>query len=253
VSLHALETLFLPAPTVMIVADDRGVIGPKSDHWLWGNFKTIFKAPTGEIHSKWLKQYGPTFRYAMLFGASRFYTIDTTAISYILGHSYSFTKPDQVKRTMINILGNGVLVAEGDDHKKQRKVLNSSFSPAAIREMVPIFFDKAYELRDKMITMVEDQTSLSSPSPVKEGLDLKGGKKIDVLRYLGQCTLDVIGLAGFDYDFASLSDDDNELAEAFRKMMSAGQGLTVFAVLQALFPFFERIVSCHLQNHWLSN
>ncbi len=154
-----------------------------------------------------------------------------------------FPKPEQTRQAMTNMLGNGVLVAEGDDHKKQRKVLNSSFSPAAIREMVPIFFDKAYELRDKMATMIDDHSITASPTPPKEGTDLQGGRKIDVLRYLGQATLDVIGLAGFDYDFASLSHEDNELAEAFRVMLTTGQDISGFAILQAFVPILQGLVS----------
>ena len=143
---------------------------------------------------------------------------------------------------MADMLGKGVLVAEGADHRRQRKVLNPSFSPAAVRDMVPIFYDKAYELKDKFIAMIDDDTVESSPTPATKEDKVVGGKKIDVMLYLGQATLDVIGIAGFNYDLQALSDPNNELARAYRDMMSAGQTISVLGLLQAIIPGFNLIV-----------
>jgi hypothetical protein len=65
---------------------------------------------------------------------------------------------------------------------------------------------------------------------------------MDVMMYLGQATLDVIGLAGFDYDFKALSEPKNELAEAYRDMFSVGQSITAMAIFQAFFPGASHLV-----------
>ncbi len=196
-----------------------------------------------EVHSKWIKLYGATFRYQVMFGNHRFFTADPVALSYVLGHPDIFPKPEQVRRNMEEILGKGVLVAEGADHRRQRKVLNPCFSAGAVREMVPIFLDKAYDLKDKLLALIDDESIEASPTPAKPEEKIPGGRKIDVMRYLGQCTLDVIGVAGFNYDFAALRQPKNELAEAYREMFGASQELTVMAVLQSLVPVLSRIVS----------
>jgi cytochrome P450 len=195
-----------------------------------------------ERHNDWVKEYGPTFRYRILFGSVRFFTADLVALSYILSHSDIFPKPEQVRRNMGEILGNGVLSAEGADHRRQRKVLNPSFSASAVRELVPIFLDKAYDLKDKLLTMIDDESIEASPTPERPEDKVPGGRKIDVVRYLQQCTLDVIGAAGFNYDFASLREPNNELAEAYRKMFSAAQNITIMAILQSLIPGMNKIV-----------
>ena len=196
-----------------------------------------------ELHTGWVKQYGSTFRYRTIFGLMRFFTADPVALSYILNNYDLFPKPGQLKRNMGEMLGNGVLVAEGADHRRQRRVLNPSFSAVAVKEMVPIFYEKAYDLKDKLIEMIEDESIEASPTPPKPEDRVVGGRKIDVSRYLAQCTLDIIGLAGFDYDFQSLKSPKNDLAEAYRDMFRAGQSLTVMAVVQALVPFLGRLVS----------
>ena len=178
-----------------------------------------------------------------MLNSSRFFTTDPTALSYILNHADVFPKPNQARRSLIDLLGNGLLVSEGHDHRRQRKIL-----PANIRGMIPIFYDKAYELKDKMVTLIEDPTAQCAPTPTKAGDEVKGGKQMDVMKYLGQATLDVIGLAGFDYDFKALSEPKNELAEAYRDMFSVGQSITAMAIFQAFFPGASHLVGsacCH--------
>lgn len=217
--------------------------GPENGHWFYGQLRGIIKAGPMELQTGWIKQYGSTFRYRIIFGTMRFFTADPTALSYILNNPELFPKPEQMRRNMGEMLGEGVLVAEGADHRRQRKVLNPSFSAAAVKEMVPIFYDKAYDLKDKLLNMIEDESIETSPTPPKPEDKVVGGRKIDVSRYLAQCTLDIIGAAGFDYDFAALRDPKNELAEAYRQMFQAGQNFTIMAVIQNFVPLLNKIVS----------
>lgn len=211
------------------------MIGPEPDDFFWGSIRAIMAAGPLELHTKWIKQFGSTFRYRIIGGGWRFFTADPVALSYILQHADTFPKPDLTRQQMETFLGNGVLIAEGADHRRQRKILNPSFSQAAVRDMVPIFLDKAYDLSDKLQGMISDHTIEASPTPAT-GIDVvPGTRKIDVMRYLGQATLDVIGLAGFNYDFRSLStsEGENELAEAYRNMFQATQAIDKMAILQA--------------------
>jgi hypothetical protein len=64
---------------------------------------------------------------------------------------------------------------------------------------------------------IETRTADHLPTPAE------GGTLVEISRWLGKTTLDVIGLAGFGYDFDSLHDPNNELAVALERMLSAGQ------------------------------
>ncbi|WVQ81330.1 hypothetical protein IAT38_003453 [Cryptococcus sp. DSM 104549] len=220
----------------------RHLQGPANDNWFLGVLPTIIKAPPNVAHGKWAAQYGPTYRYRVFFGLQRFYTADPVALSYILSHPDVFPKPAQARKGLREMLGNGLLVAEGDDHRKQRKALNPSFSPGAIRGMVPIFYDKAYELREKLLGLVEGALDeAASPTPAVDVDIVEGGKKIDVLKYLGKTTLDVIGIAGFNYDFKSLSTEQNELSDAYSKMFTVGTDVGILAIAQQLIPILKFI------------
>jgi hypothetical protein len=114
-----------------------------------------------------------------------------------------------------------------------------------------MFLDKAYELKDTLVHMVYDTSIDASPTPPVAGDVVAGTRKIDIMRYLAQATLDVIGLAGFNYDFRSLSisEGPNELAEAYRNMFQATQTIDKMAILQAFVKPLRKIVSRSRNRH----
>ncbi|TXT04309.1 hypothetical protein VHUM_04196 [Vanrija humicola] len=209
----------------------RNLQGPPRTSLVWGNLGEIIKAPPCGKHDEWVAEYGHTIRYTMMFGENRIVTTDPVALGYILQHSYEFIKPPRTNEFLVRMLGNGVLTAEGDVHRRQRRVLNPAFGPAAIRDMSPVFYDKAYELQRKFNTFIEDEAAA----------DADGARKIDIMRYLGQTTLDVIGVAGFNYDFKTLSERRNPLAEAFNEMFQSGTRITALGILQNFFPILDFI------------
>ncbi|KAG9075121.1 hypothetical protein FRC06_010258, partial [Ceratobasidium sp. 370] len=119
-----------------------------------------------------------------------------------------------------------LLYAEFGMHKRQRRLMNPSFGPPQVRALVPVFWNKANELRNIWLDMM------------KEGS--QGSVVINVLPWLARATLDIIGVAGFDYHFNSLTnEDDDELAKAFAKIFQAGQELTPFSFLKNFIPGFR--------------
>jgi cytochrome P450 len=208
----------------------RTIPGPKSSHWFYGNFKEILNAENSVIHEKWVEDYGPTFKYYSFLNIKRLCTMDTRAINHVLTHSYDYQKPEHVRYNLSQILGHGVLFVEGDKHKQQRKIMNPAFGPGQIRALTGIFMEKAIQLRD-----------IWSSEIAKSGHE----GRINVLSWLSKMTLDVIGLAGFNYEFNALNPDEkpNELNSAFATMFQAGQQLSPLPILQAWFPIFRAVPS----------
>jgi hypothetical protein len=177
--------------------------GPPTESFIWGNLREVFESMPSLAQRRWMNEHGDTVRYSMLLSKPRLCTRDITAMSFMLQHDSDFPKPYFLQ----NILGKttaplGLLVTEGAVHHRQRRVLNPAFGPASVKGMDPIFFDKAYELRDKLVSILHGESNdVPSPTPPAPGDEAKGGRKMDISKYLAQTTLDVIGLAGFDYDF----------------------------------------------------
>ncbi|KAJ9104770.1 hypothetical protein QFC19_003911 [Naganishia cerealis] len=73
---------------------------------------------------------------------------------------------------------------------------------------------------------------------------------LDVAYWLGKCTMDVIGLAGFDYDFNSLAVPDNELGNAFHEMFAADRSMSIMSILQFVVPLFRFIPTHRMRTQW---
>lgn len=84
------------------------------------------------------------------------------------------------------------------------------------------------QLRDVLDTVVTSSESVT----------------VDIVRHLSNCTLDIIGLAGFGYDFnaLSLTAEPNELSVAFNDMFHALQDSLGISMLEWIFPILCSLV-----------
>jgi len=182
---------------------------------LWGQFFTIILEECGIPQRRWHKRYGPIIRYFFPFGAERLSVADDEALKHMtVKNPYNYPKPVRAKLWMVRILGEGILLAEGQEHIHQRKALTAGFSIQSIRSLTPVFWEKSL----LMAKLWRDEMTADKVTT----------KSFEALEWLNRCTLDIIGKAGFGYDINSLDDPDVPIREAYR---------LVFA-----FDFFSRLL-----------
>ncbi|KAG5639423.1 hypothetical protein H0H81_002291 [Sphagnurus paluster] len=185
----------------------------------------------------WEHAYGPTFVYRGFIGAPRLMTTDPVAIAHILHHAYAYPKPDFVRDSLATMAAghDGLLTTEGDQHRKQRRIIAPAFSKLHLDSLTPIFWDKAVQLRDLCL----QQADAHDDAP-----------RIDVLSWLARATLDVIGEAGFGYRFDALSSQatHNELSAAFAVIFSTARKFRVMTILQAWFPVLRRFAHATMER-----
>ncbi|KAG6809703.1 hypothetical protein H0H92_015069 [Tricholoma furcatifolium] len=197
----------------------RDLPGPPSPSFIYGNMQEIWAAENSILHEKWIKEYGSTIQYKIVFNLRRLYTTDLKALNHILMNTSIYQKPESARYNLTRILGEGLPFC-------QRKVMNPAFGPTQVRELTEIFVTKAIELRDIWASDVAAQS---------------GQARVDALSFLSRATLDIIGLAGFNYKFDALSTDPkkNELNAAFAIMFKAGTKLSLIPILRTWFPLLR--------------
>jgi hypothetical protein len=96
-----------------------------------------------------------------------------------------------------------------------------------VKATIPICFQKAEELRDRLDGLLSEDTS-----------------KIDITHWISRATFDVIGLAGFDYNFHALQDESEEVYLAYRRLFDvADKGpVGMRGLLQMYSPFIEKVL-----------
>ncbi|KAL2161419.1 hypothetical protein VTH06DRAFT_7980 [Thermothelomyces fergusii] len=195
---------------------------------LWGQFIPIIFEECGIPQRRWHRQHGPIIRYFFPFGCDRLSIASDTGIRHLtVKNPYNFPKPVRAKLWMARILGEGVLLAEGADHVRQRKTLSPGFSISAIRTFTPVFWEKALLMADLQ----------------RRRLDVAGGSStsLEVLEWLNRCTLDIIGMAGFGYDIDSLRDTSLPLRRAYRLIFNFDLPSRILHGAQAFFPSTKHI------------
>ncbi|KAH9942038.1 hypothetical protein B0H21DRAFT_824192 [Amylocystis lapponica] len=71
---------------------------------------------------------------------------DPKGAAYILTSS-NYVRPESDRRALINFFGPSLFSAEGEEHKRQRAVLNNAFTSIAVSEVSHVIMDLAHELK----------------------------------------------------------------------------------------------------------
>lgn len=146
----------------------------------------------------------------------------------------------------------GILLAEGDEHKKQRKDLMPAFAYRHVKDLYPVFWGKSRELVGHLreaskSTVPTTEKPKKSPSssrqqdPEKSAADAKTHAPgvIEVGEWSSRATLDIIGQAGMGRDFEALSDPNNKLNMHYQNIFALGRGAGKFWQIAGFFiPFW---------------
>jgi hypothetical protein len=85
-----------------------------------GQFPNVIKQATGEPAREWINTIDNdgVIAYLHAFNAERIMPTSPEALREVLvTKNYEFIKPEQIARSIGRILGIGILLAEGDEHK----------------------------------------------------------------------------------------------------------------------------------------
>ncbi|PWN31095.1 cytochrome P450 [Jaminaea rosea] len=200
---------------------------------MMGNLPELQEQDPGVKQMEWTDKYGGVVSYRGMIGTRRLLVSDPKALQHVLMNSYNFPKPAGLRAALANILGEGVLTAEGHKHKIQRKMVNPTFNNASVRQFTPVFNRHARALVKAVDELYhnKDHEALSPATDRLQGAFRKRnlGTVIDVLHWTSRTTLDVIGETAFSYDLAALKSGENgtAIAASFNKMMTHVGELTI--------------------------
>ncbi|CAB4387314.1 unnamed protein product [Rhizophagus irregularis] len=194
----------------------RKIPGPPSDNPILGNLQSLLSSvDSTDPKLEWVRKYGNIVKYNGLFNKPTLLVTDQKIIQDILTSSKAYDFVKSHNEFNLALLGNGLVFAEGDDHKRQRKMMTPTFTHGNIKEMVPTFIRVASTLKG----LIEKEIN-------------QGNSNINLSPYISKTTLDIIGLVGFSYEFNSLT-SSNELAAAYESLFNKQLSILQIAVMMA--------------------
>ncbi|KAI0716977.1 cytochrome P450 [Earliella scabrosa] len=169
--------------------------GPPNPSFLYGNLKQVYDKNGWAFHRELGEKYGPAVQLHGKFGRKILYIFDPKAMHTIaVKEQYIYDEANWWLRANHSTLGPGLLATTGDDHRRQRKMLNPAFNINHMREMIPIFYEVTHKLRQSIENRV-----------VKNG-----EAEINMVPWMGRTALELMGQAGLGYSFDSLTEEGQD-------------------------------------------
>ncbi|OAQ32172.1 cytochrome P450, partial [Linnemannia elongata AG-77] len=198
-----------------------------------GLFFDVIRREAGVTFREWTEQYGGILCYKGLFNSQIIHLADPEAIHHVFNtHAYQYPKPDRVIRVMSSAIGAGLLLVEGDVHRVQRKMFTPAFSHKSIKQMVPSMAGPA----ECLVKMWEKRIDESETKSVE----------MNVFTDIASCTLDIIGLTGFGFDFEALAKPGNVVVKSIEEYFNQ-KVPAVVQLLRHFVPYYSKIPFRHNQ------
>ncbi|KAG6852669.1 hypothetical protein C0991_010037 [Blastosporella zonata] len=193
--------------------------GPPSPSLLFGLSRVIRNAEdVSVLTEQWANEYGSAFRVPIALGSGRIVIIDPKAVTHFYSkETFGYVQTPLARVFIERLFGRGILWAEGESHRRQRKALSPAFSNAAIRKLTSVFYDSSYKLKDNWDAILD---SASGDAAV-----------IDVQKWMNHVSLDSIGIAGFSHDFGSLDGKVPAVARIFESLQTGTSALSLLVFL----------------------
>ncbi len=154
------QVYYLLIPTTKSVAkscqDNNVILGQELN-------KFRADSPVG-VQLDWSQRWpdAPFIRYLSIAGKEALVVNSLAAHRAVLQtHAYDFVKPPFFARLVGEITGVGLLFAEGEDHKHQRRLLAGPLSVPSMRKILPVFQRTAELLSKDFETLLGDRSHAS--------------------------------------------------------------------------------------------
>jgi len=204
----------------------RAVRGPPSKHWLFGSWdkEAYVSGKYEQYFLKTIEEYGPVWSLVSLGRRPMLSISDHRAVCKIMLQT-PYNRQARTNGLVRRHVGRGLLSEEGLTHRRQRKVAQPAFTANAVFDMSPIFTEKTEQFVAKLRNAIASDADSA-----------KQGVRINMATELNSIALDVIGAAGFGYEFNSLTGAGNtsDLEEAFQTCMYLMSSGTLYAALRLI-------------------
>ncbi|KAK6865635.1 hypothetical protein PG995_002163 [Apiospora arundinis] len=222
----------------------RHLPSPPGGSFWNGHFNEINQSPTGIPMREWINTVpnNGLIRYGGIFNQERIMPTSPKALADVLvTRNYDFEKPSQIRKSIGRILGIGVLLAEGDQHKMQRRNLMPAFAFRHIKDLYPVFWQKSREAIQAMTKEVIEGVNKQASTPKEAGGSSEatikqGWSSFEASEWASRATLDIIGVAGLGRDFGAINNPDNELSSRYRTIFRPSRQARILGILGLFMP-----------------
>ncbi|KAF2427543.1 putative P450 monooxygenase [Tothia fuscella] len=194
-----------------------------------GNGLSLFKKPPAVDFLKWVSTIpnDGLIHFRGIFHQDRLILTNAKALAEVLVQkSYDFEKPTKLRNFLRLVLGDGLIIVEGDEHKFQRKHIMPVFAFRHIKDLYPMIWAKSVALTRGVAAEIEGHP--------EDGTKLKA--VVEVNHWSNKVTMDIIGVAGMGREFNALVNSDDELIQNYEEILEPTAEKATFFALHIVGP-----------------
>ncbi|KAF4623118.1 hypothetical protein D9613_001355 [Agrocybe pediades] len=199
--------------------------GPPPKSWATGNLFQIFNAKGLPFLQSLEDNYGGVVRIHGFFGDEQLYISDPRAIqSIMLKDQDSYEETAVFTETNKVIFGPGLVATTGEQHKRQRRVVNPIFAVPHLKKLTPVF----YEIADKLADVLQKEISAAGSA-----------RKLDMYEWMCRVALESVGRTVLGYSFDPLdSPHNNPYTSAIKDLIPT---LFSLSLVRQFAPFLVKL------------
>ncbi|CAA7269679.1 unnamed protein product [Cyclocybe aegerita] len=204
----------------------RDIPGPVSTSWAMGNLGQLFNAKGLPFHQSLVDMYGGMVKVYGFFGDEQLYVADPRALQQIIiKDQESFDETAAFLETNQVIFGPGLVATTGEQHRRQRRVVNPIFAVPQLRRISPVF----YEIAEKLASVMESELQQHSSSKAV----------LDMSDWMSRVALESVGRTVLGYSFDPLdSPHNNPYTSAIKELIPT---LFRLSLIRQFAPFLSKL------------
>jgi cytochrome P450 len=171
-------------------------------------------------------------RFRGFFNADRLMLTGPKSLQEVLSQkSYDFEKPHPVRHFLGKILGDGLILVEGAEHKFQRKNLTPAFHVRHIKELYPCFWDTSRLMVECISKEITHETT--APTATSSGSNTA---VVEMGEWASRATMDIIGVAGMGRATGALLNPDDEMITLFSELLEPTKDKMLYFAVNLVLP-----------------
>ncbi|KAI0536824.1 cytochrome P450 [Xylaria digitata] len=205
----------------------RHLHGPRNLISLAHRSLIVSDGPGGDLFLDLIKKYPDQEILSLTAFDHQVLVTKPRMLADLLVHKpYDFIKPPKISGLLRHVLGDGLIMVEGDQHKFLRKNTMPAFSFRHIKNLYHMMWTK----------------SVIMSSALEEALEsgeAKDTKVIDLANWTSRVTLDIIGVAGMGREFNMLKKAEDPILGIYEQLLEPAPEKLAFAMSSIAFglPF----------------
>ncbi|PNS15932.1 Cytochrome P450 52A13 [Sphaceloma murrayae] len=143
----------------------------------------------------------------------------------LVTNTYDWEKPGRVRNFLRHVLGDGLVIVEGEQHRFQRKHVKPAFGFRQIKDLYPMMWKKA----------------LAVTQAINEDIGTNRVGTTEIGNWASKVTLDIIGIAGLGREFNTMKNAEDPLVLTYEELLEPSFEKFLYFIARTLGP--DRLVA----------